>query len=62
MFASPPHILYKNQAGEERVTFAPLQYREEYTRIKESVKKARKEITVHKVHGSLANLQDILER
>ena len=56
MFASPPYMLCKNQAGEMRIPFAPLRYREEYISIQDSVKKARKEIVVHKVHGTFAHL------
>ena len=62
MFASPPYMLLKNMAGEKRIPFATLKYREEYTSIQDSVKKARKEIIVHKIHGTFENLCDILER
>jgi hypothetical protein len=38
--------------GENNVDFDQLSYQKEYGLIKESLKKAKKEITVHKVHGT----------
>ena len=52
MFASPSYLSLKSMGGENNVDFDQLSYQKEYGLIKESLKKAKKEITVHKVHGT----------
>ena len=52
MFASPSHLSLTSRGTEHNIPFDPLSYRKEYRLIKESLKKAKKEITVHKVHGT----------
>jgi len=61
MFASPRSMRFSSKAGEEHIPFAKLQYRSEYKLIKDSVSAAKKEVTMHKVHATLFNLQFILE-
>jgi hypothetical protein len=62
MFASPSHISLKTHAGEDRIEFEPISYKKEYKLIKNSLRKAKKEIIVHKVHGTTFNFMEILER
>jgi hypothetical protein len=62
MFASPSHLLISTQSTTHQVPFDPLSYRKEYRLIKDSLKRAKKEITVHKVHGTQFNFSEVLEK
>ena len=55
MFASPSHISLKTHTGEDRIEFEAISYKKEYSLIKKSLTDAKKEITVHKVHGTTFN-------
>ena len=62
MFASPAYIPVKHRSGFERINLDPLSYREEYHRIKQSIKTSKIKITVHKVHGTPENLRQTLHK
>ena len=62
MFASPSHITESMKSGEKIIAFKPISHREEYSLIKESLEKSKKEVTMHKVHGTYVNFSDVLER
>ena len=59
MFASPSYIELPHNI---KIPFASLNYQDEYRCIKQSVKKAKVEVTVHMVHGTFFNLRETLEK
>jgi len=61
MFASPSYMLIKSHGDEHRIDLPTLSHREEYQLITDSLKSAKKEINVHKVHGTQYNLSKVLE-
>ena len=52
MFASPSYLEIQNKTETKKKSFDRLDYMGEYKRIKESVIKAKIEISVHKIHGT----------
>jgi hypothetical protein len=45
-FASPAHLSISSRIGNSKIAFGALNYQEEYRLIRETVKKAKIEITV----------------
>jgi hypothetical protein len=62
MFASPSYLKLQSGKVETKIPFAQLKYQDEYRCIKDSVKKAKVEVVVHKVHGTFFNLRETLEK
>ena len=62
MFASPSYIPLEGGSLDIHIKMAPLKHREEYKYIKESLKKAQKDVTLHKVLGTVYNLREVLEK
>jgi hypothetical protein len=62
MFASPSHIVESTKCDKKVLTLDPISHRAEYSLIKESLKKSKKEVTMHKVHGTYVNFSEVLER
>jgi hypothetical protein len=62
MFASPSYLeIPCSNMENKRVYFPRLDCMEEYKRIKESVIRAKIEISVHKVHGTADNFHKCLD-
>jgi len=57
MFASPP---YKAEKEYVIHSFTPLDHKQEFRCIQESINKAKIEITVNKIHGTRANITNML--
>jgi hypothetical protein len=63
MYASPPYRKIESSAGfKKSCEFPLLNNREEYRKIKQSLKKAKIELTLHKVHGTVENLRKVLDQ
>jgi hypothetical protein len=62
MFASPNYIVYKAESPKPdyKASFARLNNKEEFEIIKDTVKKQKVEIKLHKEHGTFKNLEDKL--
>lgn len=58
LFASPNFKEYSAGGSRTRIPFDRLEHEEEFRLLRESVIKSEMEINIHKVHGTLFNLQE----
>ena len=62
MFASPSYIPVVSLGTEKKIPFPALQYQEEYQLIKDTLRKEKKEVILHKVHGTPEKFAEMLEK